>query len=154
MGAMRSWIIWLAALHYQGGRYLRFERRKYGSDQSWFKGSAPTECSTQRQAALVRCRLLASFHSLHIWYQRAEPYICINLLFWCWWVYILNRTSSIKLALVNVEGSFKAKVWIVVCCDPQKEKIFTWLLLSCWSLTYLLGWFVINSESQCKSVYV
>ena len=57
MGGMRSWIIWLAALHYQVGRYLRFERRKYGSDQSWFKGSAPTECSTQRQATLVRCRV-------------------------------------------------------------------------------------------------
>ena len=80
MGGMRSWITWLAALHYQVGRYLRFERRKYGSDQSWFKGSAPTECSTQRQTTLVRCRALASFHALHISYQRVEPYMYISFI--------------------------------------------------------------------------
>ena len=80
MGATRSWIIWLAAHHYRGGRYLRFERRKYGSDQSWFKGSASTECWTQRQATSVRCRALASFHALHIWYQRVEPYMFMSFI--------------------------------------------------------------------------
>ena len=80
MGATRSWIIWLAAHHYRGGRYLRFERRKYGSDQSWFKGSTSTECWTQRQATSVRCRALASFHALHIWYQRVEPYMFMSFI--------------------------------------------------------------------------